>query len=95
MSADEMDIQVIEQKITEINNRVWNSKVFRAWRLNCSKSKLFEEYKDNLFSIRYSDLLADLKSNPYLVGVDELALKCNEKKRQQVELNLTVTTFVR
>lgn len=43
------------------------------------------------------DLLATLKENPYLVGIEEMRIKCDAKKplpqRQDVELNLTVSTF--
>lgn len=41
------------------------------------------------------DLLAGLNENPYLVGIEELRIKCNPKKPQEVELDLTVSTFVR
>ncbi len=41
------------------------------------------------------DLLARLNENPYLVGVEEMRIQCDPKKRQEVELNLTVSTFVK
>lgn len=45
------------------------------------------------------DLLAGLKENPYLVGVEELKIECDTKqppdKRQDVEMTLTVSTFVK
>ena len=41
------------------------------------------------------DLLARLNENPYLVGIEELKIKCDPKKRGEVELNLTVTTFAK
>lgn len=45
------------------------------------------------------DLLAALKENPYLVGVEELKIECDSKqppdKRQEVEIALTVSTFVK
>jgi hypothetical protein len=40
------------------------------------------------------DLLAELKSNPYLAGIDEFKMTCDEKNRQNVKLTLVVTTFV-
>jgi hypothetical protein len=40
------------------------------------------------------DLVAKLNENPYLVGVEELKMKCNPEKRQEFELDLTVSTFV-
>jgi hypothetical protein len=45
------------------------------------------------------DLLANLKENPYLVGVEELSIKCDPKqppdKRQEIDIELTVSTFVK
>lgn len=41
------------------------------------------------------DLLANLKENPYLVGVEEMRLKCDQKKPDQVEMTLTVSTFAK
>jgi hypothetical protein len=41
------------------------------------------------------DLLAELKNNPYLVGIEQLNIKCDPKKRQEVELDLTLSTFAK
>jgi len=41
------------------------------------------------------DLLARLNENPYLVGIEEMRIQCDPKKRQDVELTLTVSTFVK
>ena len=45
------------------------------------------------------DFLAALKENPYLVGVEELSIQCDTKeppeKRKEVEIDLTVSTFVK
>jgi hypothetical protein len=45
------------------------------------------------------DFLAGLKENPYLVGVEELRVTCDTKvppeKRNQVEIDLTVSTFAK
>ena len=41
------------------------------------------------------DLLANLKDNPYLVGIEEMRIKCDTKNPQDVELDLTVSTFVK
>jgi len=45
------------------------------------------------------DLLVNLKENPYAVSVEELRLQCDPKeapeKRNQVEIELTVSTFVK
>ncbi len=45
------------------------------------------------------NLLVSLRENPYLVGVEELRIQCDSKeppeKRSQVEIDLTVSTFVK
>ncbi|UCD94447.1 MAG: hypothetical protein JSU69_11915 [Candidatus Zixiibacteriota bacterium] len=41
------------------------------------------------------DLLAKLNENPYLVGVEEFRMKLDPKKRSEVELNITVSTFTK
>jgi len=41
------------------------------------------------------DLLAKLNENPYLLGVEELKMKVNPKKRTEVELDLTVSTLTK
>jgi hypothetical protein len=44
------------------------------------------------------NFLASLNENPYLVGVEELRFKCDTKqpadKRKEIEIELTVSTFV-
>ena len=40
------------------------------------------------------DLLATLNENPYLVGIEAIQLKCDPRNRQNVDLTLTVSTFV-
>jgi len=40
-------------------------------------------------------LLAVLRENPYLVSIEDMQLKCDPKKRQEMELILTVSTFAR
>ncbi len=41
------------------------------------------------------DFLAKLNENPYLVGIEELKIKCDPKKQGEVELDLTVSTFAK
>jgi len=41
------------------------------------------------------DLLANLYNNPYLVGIEEFKIECDQKKRQDVKLDITVSTFVK
>lgn len=41
------------------------------------------------------DLLAELNSNPYLAGIEELNIKFGRKDRKQMDLLLTVSTFAK
>jgi hypothetical protein len=41
------------------------------------------------------DFLATLKENPYLAAVEELNIKCDPNKRENFELNIVVSTFVK
>jgi hypothetical protein len=41
------------------------------------------------------DFLSRLNENPYLVGIEELKIKCDPKKQGEVELDLTVSTFAK
>lgn len=41
------------------------------------------------------NLLADLNSNPWLAGIDEFTIKCDQKDRRKMDLVMTVTTFVK
>jgi hypothetical protein len=41
------------------------------------------------------DLLAGLNENPYLVGIEELRLRCDQQRPQEVEMELTISTFVK
>ena len=72
--------------------------------LPVSKSKRLSGYK--LLRLRFRrgkcklgqvlDLLAALKENPYLVGIEEFTIKKSDpKKPQELELDLTVATFVK
>jgi len=58
---------------------------YKSLHLSCKASKC-----------RFSqvlDLLAKLNENPYLVGIEQFSLKIDPKKRSEVELNITVSTF--
>lgn len=59
---------------------------YKLLRLKCIGKGKFEQVLD---------LLANLKENPYLVGIEEMRIQCDPKKRQEVELELTVSTFVK
>ena len=74
--------------------------------LPARKSKQAGSYKVLLLKCRGKcrfeqvlDLLAGLKENPYLVGVEELKIQCDAKqppdKRQEVVLDMTVSTFIK
>lgn len=41
------------------------------------------------------DLFTNLNENPYLVGIEELMMECDPKKRREFKLDLTVSTFVK
>ena len=41
------------------------------------------------------DLLAHLNENPYLVSVEDFKITIDEKKREEVELDMKVSTYVR
>ena len=45
--------------------------------------------------VQVLDFLAKLNENPYLVGIEELKIKCDPKKRGEVTLDLTVSTFAK
>lgn len=59
---------------------------YKSLRLQCRGKGKFAQILD---------LLAGLNDNPYLVGVEELRLKCNQKNREQMDVVLTVSTFVK
>ena len=41
------------------------------------------------------NLLANLKENPYLVAIEELRIKCDPQNPQQIDFDITVSTFYR
>ena len=59
---------------------------YKLLRMKCSAKCRFGQVLD---------LLANLKDNPYLVGIEELRIKCDAKKPQEVEMDLTVSTFIK
>ena len=63
---------------------------YRVLRIKCKGKCKFDQLLD---------FLAALKENPYLVGVEELRIECDSKqppdKRQDIEVDLTVSTFVK
>jgi hypothetical protein len=59
---------------------------YRLLRLKCNAKCKFGQLLD---------LLAKLNENPYLVGIEEMRVRCDPKNREDVELDLTVSTFVK
>ena len=55
--------QVIENKIKNINNRIWNLRISHAWRQNCQNSDLYKRYKGNLISVKASDFIPDFEKH--------------------------------
>lgn len=53
-------------------------------KLKCSGSCRFSQILD---------LLAALKTNPYLAGIEELNIQCNPQNPQQADFSITVSTF--
>lgn len=61
---------------------------YKLLRVKCSSKKC------NFSQIL--DLLAGLKQNPYLAGIEEFKFKkADKKKANEFELDLTVTTFIK
>jgi len=63
---------------------------YKVLRLKCSAKCRFGQVLD---------LLAAIRENPYLVGIEEMRIQCDTKQqpgqRQDVDLNLTLTTFAK
>lgn len=57
---------------------------YRLLRVKCSAKCRFGQMLD---------FLARLNENPYLVGIEEMRIKCDSKNREDVEMDLTVSTF--
>ena len=59
---------------------------YELLRLKCSAKCSIEQV---------FNLLADLKNNPYLVGVEEMRIKKDARNQQQFDFDLTVSTLVK
>jgi hypothetical protein len=59
---------------------------YELLRLKCSAKCSMEQ----IFN-----LLADLKNNPYLVGVEEMRIKKDAKNKQKFDFDLTVSTLAK
>ena len=60
---------------------------YKLLRMQCRKGKT--DFGKAL------DLLSQLKENPYLAGIEEFSMKLDAKDKRKVELNLTVSTYVK
>jgi len=56
------DKQAMIENITLQNNKIWNWRLFQAWRKNCTGSKLFEKYSGNLVGVKLSELTDDFEN---------------------------------
>lgn len=63
-----------------------NASGFRTRKLHCKGKCTFSQAMD---------LLAGLYENPWFVGVEEFKIVCDPKKRSQMDLTLTVSTFIK
>jgi hypothetical protein len=59
---------------------------YQLLRMKCSATCRFSQALD---------FIADLKDNPYLVGIEELRIRMDKKKPQEIEMDLTVSTLVK
>lgn len=79
-------VGIKSEPLTELAIRKSRQAGYRLLRFKCTAKCRFTQVLD---------LLANLKENPYLVGIEEMRIECDPKKPQEVELNLTVSTFVK
>ncbi|MHC4168993.1 MAG: hypothetical protein ACYSWQ_18740 [Planctomycetota bacterium] len=81
------DAKIKNDPLVTIPNKRSPLTGYRSLHLSCKASKC--QFSQVL------DLLARLNENPYLVGIEEFSLKIDPKKRTEVELNITVSTFTK
>ncbi|UCD49645.1 MAG: hypothetical protein JSW27_19195 [Phycisphaerales bacterium] len=78
------------EPLTILSSRRKANIPYKVMRIKCTGKCKFEQLLD---------FLAALPENPYLVGVEELRVDCDATKpadkRKEVEIDLTVSTFVR
>jgi hypothetical protein len=78
------------EPLTILTSRKKSTIPYKIMRIKCAGKCKFEQLLD---------FLAALPENPYLVGVEELRIDCDSKqpaeKRKEVEIELTVSTFVK
>ncbi len=81
-----MNARINSQPIQEVPGGKSPEAGYELLRLKCSGKCSFEQILN---------LLADLKNNPYLVGIEEMRIKKNAKNKNQVDFDLTVSTLVK
>lgn len=59
---------------------------FKTLRLKCSAKCSYEQLLK---------FIGNIKSNPYLLSVEEMKIRCDEKKRNQLSVSFVVSTFVK
>lgn len=59
---------------------------FKTLRLKCSAKCSYQQLLK---------FLGNIKSNPYLLSVEEMKIRCDEKKRNQLSVSFVVSTFVK
>ncbi|MCF7955626.1 MAG: hypothetical protein K9M75_07485 [Phycisphaerae bacterium] len=59
---------------------------FRKRNLHCQGKCTFAQAMD---------LLASLYENPWFVGIEEFKIECDPKNRSQMDLTITVSTFIK
>lgn len=80
------ELRINSQPLQEVAGGKSPDPRYKLLRLKCSAKCRFSQVLD---------LLANIKENPYLVGIEEMRLKCDSKDKQQVEIELTVSTFIK
>lgn len=79
-------VRINSQPLQEVAGGKSPDSRYKLLRLKCSAKCRFTQVLD---------LLANIKENPYLVGIEEVRIKCDSKDKQQVEMELTISTFVK
>ncbi len=80
------ELRINSQPLQEVAGGKSPDPKYKLLRLKCSAKCRFSQVLD---------LLANIKENPYLVGIEEMRIKCDSQNKQQVEMELTVSTFVK
>ena len=80
-------LRITSKPLQEVTGGKSPDPKYKLLRLKCSVS--------NCRFDQVLDLLANLKQNPYLLGIEEMRIKCDSKNRQQVDLELTISTLTK